>query len=51
MGLSCVFLIGGTEKNEVPLSLLLNSGDLLVMSGYARTCYHGVPRVIENSFA
>lgn len=25
-------------------------GDLLIMSGYSRTCYHGVPRVLEGSF-
>ncbi|KAM3139762.1 hypothetical protein pb186bvf_008220 [Paramecium bursaria] len=50
LGLSCVFLIGGPTKDEKPLALRLDSGDLLVMSGPSRKSYHGVPRVINNSF-
>eukprot|EP01016_Furgasonia_blochmanni_P047673 TRINITY_DN7029_c0_g2_i1.p1 TRINITY_DN7029_c0_g2~~TRINITY_DN7029_c0_g2_i1.p1 ORF type:complete len:298 (+),score=45.89 TRINITY_DN7029_c0_g2_i1:102-896(+) len=50
MGLSCVFLMGFHTKDLKPLPLKLDSGDVLIMSGYSRTCYHGVPRVIENSF-
>ncbi|CAD8194971.1 unnamed protein product [Paramecium pentaurelia] len=49
-GLSSVFVIGGPTKDEKPIALKLDSGDLLVMSGHARRCYHGVPRILANSF-
>jgi alkylated DNA repair protein alkB family protein 1 len=29
LGLSCVFLIGGRTKDDKPVSIRLNSGDLL----------------------
>ena len=51
LGLSCVFLIGAPSKEVEPLALKLETGDLLVMSGHSRRCYHGVPRVIENSLS
>ena len=40
-GLSCVFLIGGKTKEIKPWAIKLDSGDLLIMSGYSRTFYHG----------
>lgn len=49
-GLSSVFVIGGPTKDERPVAIKLDSGDLLIMSGHARRCYHGVPRVLEGSF-
>jgi len=49
MGLSCVFLIGSPYKTDKPLGIRLDAGDLFIMSGYARHCYHGVPRIIEDS--
>ena len=49
-GLSCVFLIGGRTKEEEPIAIRLDSGDVLVMGKEARLCYHGVPRIIEGSF-
>ncbi len=52
-GLSCVFLIGHPTRAKKPHAIQLDAGDLLsncffnlVMSGYSRTCYHGVPRII-----
>lgn len=50
LGLSCVFMIGGRAKTDPPISVLLESGDVCVMTGYSRLCYHGVPRVIPGSF-
>ena len=50
VGLSCVFLMGEDKKDVKPLAIRLDSGDVFIMSGHARTCYHGVPRVIEDSF-
>ncbi|MFO0131803.1 MAG: hypothetical protein ACK52J_04860 [bacterium] len=41
-GLSAVFLVGGITKvllnlkNEQPLALKIESGDLLIMSGFSR---------------
>ena len=41
-----MFLIGGQTKQVKPLPLLLNSGDIVIMSGDSRLAYHGVPRII-----
>lgn len=49
-GLSCIFMIGGRSKDDPPKSVLLESGDACVMSGFSRLCYHGVPRIIPGSF-
>ncbi len=50
IGLSCVFLMGGLTKDVKPIAVLLESGDLAFMGGFSRKCYHGVPRIIKNSF-
>ena len=39
------FRMGGTERGGPTRSTILNSGDVLVMSGPARLAYHGVDRV------
>lgn len=49
-GLSCIFLIGGTSKDDQPFAILLESGDLCIMSGFSRKCYHGVPKVVAGSY-
>ena len=49
-GLSCVFLLGGPTRETAPVAVKLEAGDLMIMSGYSRVCYHGVPRIIENSY-
>ncbi|KAJ3034770.1 hypothetical protein HDU99_010668 [Rhizoclosmatium hyalinum] len=52
LGHSCIFVIG-TESREdrdpLPISLVLRSGDVIVMSGASRKCFHGVPRIIPNT--
>jgi len=50
LGLSCVFLIGGETKDTEPIALRLDSGDLMVMADRSRRCYHGVPRIIAQTF-
>lgn len=45
-----MFIIGDTHKDAEPLCVRLESGDMFVMAGYARRCYHGVPRVVEGSW-
>lgn len=46
LGCDAVFLIGGATKDVVPTAVWLHSGDAVVLSGAARQCYHGVPRVM-----
>ncbi|ORY33285.1 hypothetical protein BCR33DRAFT_665312 [Rhizoclosmatium globosum] len=52
LGHSCIFVIG-TESREdrdpLPISLVLRSGDVIVMSRASRKCFHGVPRIIPNT--
>jgi alkylated DNA repair protein alkB family protein 1 len=51
LGLACVFVIGGSSKEQPPLAVALRSGDLAIMSGPARQSWHGVPRVMSGTFA
>ena len=39
-------MIGGKSKEVRPTPILLQSGDVVIMSGEARLAYHGVPRVL-----
>ncbi|PZC77758.1 hypothetical protein B5X24_HaOG203002 [Helicoverpa armigera] len=45
-GQSAIFLIGGRDKSVEPSALLINSGDIVVMSKEARLCYHAVPKIL-----
>ncbi|GFR42305.1 hypothetical protein Agub_g3205, partial [Astrephomene gubernaculifera] len=47
LGCPAVFLMGGPSKQQPPTALLLRGGDVLVLAGQARRCYHGVPRILE----
>ncbi|KAH8286829.1 hypothetical protein KR018_000723 [Drosophila ironensis] len=47
-GLPAIFLIGGKTLEEKPTAIYLQSGDVLVMSGESRLCYHAVPRIIQG---
>ena len=49
LGQSCVFLLGGKTKETEPTAMLLRSGDVVILSGEARRCYHGVPRIVRVS--
>ena len=50
LGLSCIFLIGSNTKDDKPLAIRIDSGDLLIMGGEARRSWHGVPRILGGSF-
>lgn len=50
LGLSCIFMMGGATKTVKPKAVLLESGDVCVMNKFSRLCYHGVPKIIPNSF-
>lgn len=49
LGAPCVFLIGGHSREDPVNALLLRSGDVLVMTGHARDCFHGVPTILKDA--
>jgi alkylated DNA repair protein (DNA oxidative demethylase) len=42
LGLPAIFQLGGFERTDKPLKLLLEHGDIVVWGGEARMRYHGV---------
>ncbi|KAF9129047.1 hypothetical protein BGW39_004524 [Mortierella sp. 14UC] len=48
-GHSCIYLLGGPTREQSPTPILLQSGDILVMTGPCRADFHGVPRIIEDT--
>lgn len=48
-GNSAIFLLGGEDRNSEPIPILIRSGDVVVMGGRSRYCFHGVPRIIEGT--
>lgn len=48
VGCDAVFLMGGPTRLIPPTALWLRSGDVVVMAGSARTCFHGVPRIFTD---
>jgi alkylated DNA repair protein (DNA oxidative demethylase) len=49
LGDTAVFRIGGPERGGKTETLKLSSGDVLVMGGAARLCYHGIDRVLTGT--
>jgi alkylated DNA repair protein (DNA oxidative demethylase) len=45
LGNSCLFRVGGLARNDRTLSVKLSSGDLVVLGGEGRLCFHGVDRI------
>ena len=41
----CLFRVGGTKRDDRTLSFKLQSGDIVVLGGEARLCFHGVDRI------
>ena len=48
LGQSAIFLLGAETKTVQPTAVWLRSGDVMVMGGRSRRCYHGVPRVVKD---
>lgn len=42
-------MIGGRTRDVIPTAIFIRSGDVVLMSGEARYCYHAVPRMVPNS--
>ena len=49
LGDTAVFRIGGEERGGRTETLKLQSGDVLVMGGASRLCYHGIDRVLTGT--
>jgi len=49
LGDSARFRLGGPERRGKTVSLKLNSGDIVLLAGAARHCYHGVDRIFAGS--
>lgn len=48
LGASCIFLLGGADRDDPVQPIFLHSGDIIIMSGPSRSFYHGVPRILET---
>ena len=51
LGCAGVFLKGGDTKDTAPAAIVLHSGDVVVLHGHARRCYHGLPRVLPGTMS
>jgi alkylated DNA repair protein (DNA oxidative demethylase) len=49
LGDTAVFRMGGSERGGKTETLKLSSGDVLVMGGQSRLCYHGIDRVLTGT--
>jgi alkylated DNA repair protein (DNA oxidative demethylase) len=49
LGDTAIFRIGGPERGGSTRSLKLSSGDVLVMGGESRLCFHGIDRVLPGT--
>ncbi len=49
LGWTARFRIGGPRRGGSTQSLMLRHGDVLVMGGTARRCYHGIDRIYPES--
>ena len=49
LGDAAVFRFGGNERGGKTQTLKLSSGDVLVMGGEARLCFHGIDRVLGGT--
>lgn len=45
LGNSCLFRVGGIHRTDPTTSLKLTSGDVFVIGGEGRLCFHGVDRI------
>jgi alkylated DNA repair protein alkB family protein 1 len=42
LGCKAVFLLGGASREESPTAMFVRSGDVVLMAGPARRCFHGI---------
>jgi alkylated DNA repair protein (DNA oxidative demethylase) len=49
LGDSCLFRFGGNHRGGPTKSVRLHSGDVVLIGGAARLCFHGVDRIMAGS--
>jgi alkylated DNA repair protein (DNA oxidative demethylase) len=49
LGDTALFRIGGVTRKDPTTSFRLSSGDVLILSGAARHCFHGVDRIYPGT--
>jgi alkylated DNA repair protein (DNA oxidative demethylase) len=49
LGDSALFRIGGPRRRDPTRSFRLHDGDVLILGGMARHCYHGIDRIYPGS--
>ncbi|MEQ8450350.1 MAG: alpha-ketoglutarate-dependent dioxygenase AlkB [Nitratireductor sp.] len=49
LGDACLFRVGGAKRGGGTVSIRLQSGDLVVLGGEGRLCYHGVDRIYPGT--
>ncbi|PNY03214.1 alpha-ketoglutarate-dependent dioxygenase alkb-like protein, partial [Trifolium pratense] len=42
LGCKAIFLLGGKSREDAPIAMFLRSGDVVLMAGEARECFHGL---------
>ncbi|KAF3779471.1 Alpha-ketoglutarate-dependent dioxygenase [Nymphaea thermarum] len=48
LGCKAVFLLGGNQRDHPPIAMFVRTGDVVLMAGAARECFHGVPRIFTD---
>jgi alkylated DNA repair protein (DNA oxidative demethylase) len=49
LGDDALFRLGGPKRNDPTTSFRLSSGDVMILSGPARHCFHGIDRIRPGS--
>ncbi|XP_010249026.1 PREDICTED: alpha-ketoglutarate-dependent dioxygenase alkB isoform X3 [Nelumbo nucifera] len=49
LGCKAIFLLGGKSREDDPIAMFVRSGDIVLMAGEARECFHGVPRIFTDN--
>lgn len=47
LGCKAIFLLGGKTRQDDPIAMFLRSGDVVLMAGEARECFHGTSSFAE----
>ncbi len=49
LGNTCLFRVGGLDRKDPTRSFRLSSGDVVVLGGPSRLCFHGVDRIYPHT--
>ena len=51
LGDDCLFRVGETTRSGRTVSFRLQSGDIVILGGEGRLCFHGVDRIYPSTSA